>query len=297
MLFNIIQKCLTTSYCQGTIDNMWKDRGQLFGTVTVGALAIFGLHRVTARVPIDWSDPISWLNRSPIEDVLTEIIRLVALGLAYWFVLSTVLYFLAVISRMPGAIRAVEWATLPAMRSITRRVAAVTLATSMAAPAAMLLAPPAPEPATSPISADASSELSIPFGSPDQQPLVRMTDDGVVVPPGYRQPSEPVYEPTVGTPETSASSPPENIDTSSSDSADSSVREASMYTVVDGDNLWTIAKRHLTELAGTPPTDAELVPYWVEVIDLNLPNLTSGDADMIYPGEVIELPAVEGTVP
>ena len=51
---------------------MWKDRAQLMGTVAVGSLAIVGLHRVTSRVPIDWSDPISWLNRSPIEDVLTE---------------------------------------------------------------------------------------------------------------------------------------------------------------------------------------------------------------------------------
>lgn len=68
-----------------------------------------------------------------------------------------------------------------------------------------------------------------------------------------------------------------------------------MYTVVDGDNLWAISKRHLTEAAGVPPTDALLVPYWSQLIDLNLPNLTSGDPDMIYPGEVIELPPVEGT--
>lgn len=274
---------------------MWKARAQLFGTVSVGALAIAGLHRVPSRVPVDWNDPIVWLNRSPIEDVITEAIRLVALGLSYWFVISTVLYFLAVVFRLPAAMRAVEWATLPAMRSISRRVAAVTLATSMAAPAAMLLIPPAPEATgTGPVGAEASSDLSIPLDTSGSQPLIRLTDDGVVVPPGYQQPSEPAYEPTVGTPGP-APTPSNDVGASTVDRTDDSSHRAASHIVVDGDNLWSISKDHLAKTSGIVPSNAEIVPYWNRVIDLNLPNLRSGDPDMIYPGEVVALPPYEGT--
>ncbi len=39
------------------------------------------------------------------------------------------------------------------------------------------------------------------------------------------------------------------------------------------------------------PANSEISPYWRLVIDENLDNLRSGDPDLIYPGEVIELPA------
>ncbi|HUF14433.1 MAG TPA: hypothetical protein VMQ46_00925 [Acidimicrobiia bacterium] len=54
-----------------------------------------------------------------------------------------------------------------------------------------------------------------------------------------------------------------------------------------GDHLWKISERHL----GPGATAAEVVPYWLEVIDVNTSGLRSGDPDLIYPGEVIELPA------
>jgi nucleoid-associated protein YgaU len=54
-----------------------------------------------------------------------------------------------------------------------------------------------------------------------------------------------------------------------------------------GDHLWKISESHL----GPEATAAEVVPYWLEVIDVNTPGLRSGDPDLIYPGEVIELPA------
>ena len=55
-----------------------------------------------------------------------------------------------------------------------------------------------------------------------------------------------------------------------------------------GDHLWKISARHLSQVA----PDATVAPYWLEVIDTNTPHLRSGDPDLIYPGEVIELPAM-----
>lgn len=57
--------------------------------------------------------------------------------------------------------------------------------------------------------------------------------------------------------------------------------------VESGDHLWKISARHL----GPEATDGEIAPYWLEVVEANTPNLRSGDPDLIYPGEVVELPA------
>lgn len=55
-----------------------------------------------------------------------------------------------------------------------------------------------------------------------------------------------------------------------------------------GDHLWKISARHLGE--GTP--DDQVAPYWHEVVEVNTPLLRSGDPDLIFPGEVVELPSI-----
>jgi hypothetical protein len=65
-------------------------------------------------------------------------------------------------------------------------------------------------------------------------------------------------------------------------------------TVEAGDNLWNLAKHELTDAHGERPTNAEIVPYWRDVIDANADELRSGDPDLIYPGETITLPAIAG---
>lgn len=66
------------------------------------------------------------------------------------------------------------------------------------------------------------------------------------------------------------------------------------HTVVRGDSLWSIAAAHLASSTGREvgaiPV-AELALYWVRVCDANRANLRSGDLDLIYPGEVVTLPA------
>jgi nucleoid-associated protein YgaU len=67
--------------------------------------------------------------------------------------------------------------------------------------------------------------------------------------------------------------------------------------VVRGDNLWTIARDHLAEARGRPAadlSDREIAAYWVTVVERNRARLRSRDPDLIYPGEVVELPPVPG---
>ena len=58
--------------------------------------------------------------------------------------------------------------------------------------------------------------------------------------------------------------------------------------VVEGDHLWKISGRRL----GPSSPDEVIAPYWREVIEVNTPRLRSGDPDLIYPGETVELPAI-----
>lgn len=57
--------------------------------------------------------------------------------------------------------------------------------------------------------------------------------------------------------------------------------------VEKGDHLWKISADHL----GPEASDGQIAPYWLEVVEVNTPTLRSGDPDLIYPGEVVALPA------
>ena len=66
------------------------------------------------------------------------------------------------------------------------------------------------------------------------------------------------------------------------------------HTVTPGDNLWEIAAAHLAVASGRPRAELsalDIAPYWTRVCMANRPHLGSGDVNLIYPGEVIELPA------
>lgn len=63
-------------------------------------------------------------------------------------------------------------------------------------------------------------------------------------------------------------------------------RDPATVVVERGDHLWKISVRRLEEVAPEHP----IAPYWRDVVDVNTPRLRSGDPDLVFPGEVIELP-------
>ena len=62
--------------------------------------------------------------------------------------------------------------------------------------------------------------------------------------------------------------------------------------VQPGDHLWKISATHLEGMLDRPAEPGEIDPYWRVVIETNRASLASGDPDLIFPGEVIELPEV-----
>jgi nucleoid-associated protein YgaU len=64
-------------------------------------------------------------------------------------------------------------------------------------------------------------------------------------------------------------------------------------TVEVGDNLWSISAAHLRESRDGPLGGSRISPYWREVIAINQAHLSSGDPDLIFPGEVVRLPPID----
>jgi uncharacterized membrane protein YgcG len=78
----------------------------------------------------------------------------------------------------------------------------------------------------------------------------------------------------------------------------SGAEQATSHQVVQSDNLWAIARDHLAEVRGRRAvelSDREIAAYWVTVVEANRGRLRSRDPDLIYPGEVVELPPVSGS--
>lgn len=62
--------------------------------------------------------------------------------------------------------------------------------------------------------------------------------------------------------------------------------------VVPGDHFWGLAKQQLTDAWGRTPSDAEMTPYWQDVVEHNRDRLLPPeDPDLIYPQQTFTLPA------
>lgn len=61
------------------------------------------------------------------------------------------------------------------------------------------------------------------------------------------------------------------------------IQTSENYRVVSGDSLWSIAQSH----AQTPQ---DVITLWKSMIDINKERVQSGNVNLIYPGEIIEIP-------
>lgn len=228
------------------------------------ALAIGLLHRLGSLtwLRVEWSDVAGWLTRTPLEDTVAATLRYIALGVGYWLLLSTLGYLTAMISGRRRWVDAAARITLPAIRKVAERVVASSLALStMAAPL-----------------------VGFGLDTPPSHPTASVAPD--YLPFEVAPPMEASNTPHLSEIPLGIWDPEPEI----------SIRlDASLEVVVrPGDHLWALAERRMTEVMGRPVADHEIAPYWVRVIEANRSSIRSGNPDLIYPGEVIVLPAVDG---
>jgi hypothetical protein len=209
-----------------------------------------------------------WLRDGDAATVVVALLRWIALLGATWLLASTVLYVTASLSRVPAAVRAVRWSTLPSVRRAVDAACAVSVATSVVlAPGVAGAARPSEPPSVSLVRDGRGS------GGISQLPADPTTTSRPAPPPTTTAVAPPALEP--------APSP--------------AVARTQEVVVAAGDNLWVLAARHVAAVTGRPVVDlpdGDVAPYWVQVCDANRERLASGDPNLIFPGERVVLPPV-----
>ena len=70
---------------------------------------------------------------------------------------------------------------------------------------------------------------------------------------------------------------------------------ATTYVVVPGDSLWSVAAGRVAAVKGQPSgsvPEATIAAYWRQVCAVNASRLRSGDLNLIFAGELLDLPPV-----
>ena len=232
----------------------------LVGWLGFVAASIGGLHRLGNAFPLD----LALDSGGPLEPALAAVIRLAGLAVGYWLAISTVLYLIGRAGQLPGAIRAVAWATIGPVRRLIDGVVASAVLVGVGIPAtAIAMTGPGyiPVPAGDPI----ETEVPVP---------------GSFLPGTLFLPTQQIPVPEVGDPQSVA---PQTTVTN----------EPTEVVVQSGDHMWSLAEQRLAQVRGREVSDTEIAPYWLKVIDVNLSRIRSGEPDLIFPGEILLLPEID----
>lgn len=208
-----------------------------------------------------WSAASRWYDDVGPDVAVISGVRLVAIGLAAWLLVATVLQVLGAIPALApvGAI-----ADLISPRSLQRLghgLAGLSLTAGLAAsaPSAGLLEPP-PLPAAPP-AVPAWPADAVPTAGTATMRLVTEAAPADEAPTTAPTPTTPLPHP------------------------------AATVLAAAGDSLWSIATEELATTGGGPPDLRQVTGYWHRLIETNRAVLVDPtNPDLIYPGQVFTLP-------
>ena len=202
----------------------------------------------------------TWVDGREPAAAAFAILRLVAVGGCWYLAATTVVGALLRLFRADVLVAVADRVTVAPVRHLL--AGSLTLTLSGIGPTAALAASqPVPTTTTSTTYVTSSTSTTVPATTVDTITMRRLPPAGA---------------------ETDASSTP---------TATAGTRVEDRYTVVSGDCFWTIADDLLQRSWGRPPTDAEIVPYWLRLIEANRAELADpGNADLIFPGQVLAVP-------
>ncbi len=218
--------------------------------------------------PAEW---VEWtVGRAPVE-VVFVVLRVGALGLAWYLLGVTVIGVVARVVRARRLIAAADLITLP----VVRRMLQAAVGVSLAGGSLVVSVAPAGASETPPPTIEATETSTTGWSW-------RVTDRDV------RGDEQPVPSPPSSVPWV-ARDPAPVPPTAASPPAGEAVRE---WRVERGQHLWSIAEQVLREAWERTPTDDEIAPYWKELIEENRATLADpANPDLIYPGQVFQVPA------
>lgn len=239
--------------------------------------------------------PLGEILSSPPEDAVVGAVHLAALAVAWWLATSTLLYSVAVATRVPTLVRGIRWITVPGVRAMIDGVVATTIvasstltlsATALAAsaepPAEGLAAEPAPAQPYRPRPAGENISPPPPVYAP--RPAGR--------PPATRSyPPQPSGDPAVPMPTPSETRSP-------TPTVAGPVSDRATYIIQPGDHLWSVAAHRVADHTGSSAEDLtarDIGRYWLRLVELNQPRLRSGNPNIVHAGETILLPTWDGS--
>lgn len=229
----------------------------------MGLLHVFGRGALAAP-PLDSIAALAdWATDHEPAAVAMAVVRLSALGVGYHLLFTTALAVVGRVVRSPRLISVADAMTLPMFRSTAGRLAGLAISASSIVGGALPGATAAP----APTQIDAAS-------LPASGTVGPMLIERVALP------APPHESPTESSATIRAVSPPQVP-----------VAEPApiLHRVEPGDHLWGIAEETLQRALGRPPSDAEVDPFWRQVILAN-PDLV--DPDLIFPGQLVVVPPV-----
>jgi hypothetical protein len=273
----------------------------------LGAVAALASASVAVLLATRPSLPAASWSRG--DDVALAAAWAVALAASLWLFSASAACVLAIGVRRPNLARAFARALPPALRrsveiAIVASCVAVSAAPAHAAnsgPALVLDQPVVRAPrslALSPDTAGGTATRTAP-GTPHTTVAVRTprsTSPSPVPPPRPAPTTTSIIPRSASRPTRSGAPRPAN-DTPAprspvpSPSARPAARDARVV-VRPGDNLWVIARAELIRRTGAYPDDGQVARYWRAVIQANRATLRSGNPSLIFPGEIVALPAV-----
>jgi len=226
-------------------------------------VAIAALHQVGVGPPLGspgrWT---GWVSDSTGVEAAFALLRLLALGLTWYLLVSTVL---ALGAELPGADRAaaaLDPFTIPLVRSLVRSAVGLGLVGALA-----VTVPPAP--GSGPPRAHLVAHQQPVEPEPSLPPTIRRLPDAGGAP--TPTPPAPAPAPVPADP-------------------------GPTWVIAPGDHLWSVASRVVARERSAPTaTDDQVAPYWRALIAANREVLADpANPDLVFPGQVLRLPAPTG---
>lgn len=227
------------------------------------------------------TDLATWPARVGSANAVVAIIRLLALGLAWYLTLATIVGSLVRVVDTPGLQRSIDQVTPGFLRALLGSAGTITAA-------GLTLA-------VSPLVAPTTSPLETHPAAASQPSIDAAVEPGTTTVPGSPATMTRVEAATLEMLAPLEMSRPGQ--TSDDGLTIASViplaQPSDRWTVETGDHFWGIALEVLGDSWGRTPGDHEVGPYWSELIEANRHRLVAPEnPDLIYPGQVMTLPPV-----
>ena len=260
-----------------------------------------------------------WAAARDAPTIAMATVRVIAVALAWYLLVATAAGWAARLTRLAAAVKVTDAVTVPSLRRLLGATVGLALlavpvagcaSTSSARPptAASTGAPPpgppvlrllpddpSPPPTTSvprtpPTAAAGPPATSTPALSTPALPTPALSTPARSTPalstPALSTPamSTPAMSTSTGRP--TAPLRPKGPSTPAAAPTDSPAARPTTWTVRPGDSFWHVARTLLTDAHGRPPTDAEIVPYWRSLIEVNRSRLDDPhNPDLLFPGQ------------